>query len=130
MTQTVSPAASAVAVVSSLNPSIVSNPMNVNDSVTFTATVKPSSGAVQLSGSVTFTDNGLTIPECPTAVPVLPASGVATCTTKALVAGANTILVAYNSDSNFTASNTSLTPRALVSLKDSTTQAIPSLRRR
>ncbi|HEV2322973.1 MAG TPA: Ig-like domain-containing protein, partial [Terracidiphilus sp.] len=58
----VSPASSSTVVTSSVNPSVVPNPNNVNDTVTFTATVMPNAGSVPLTGSVTFTNNGLTLP--------------------------------------------------------------------
>jgi large repetitive protein len=103
--QKVTPAPTTLAVSSSLNPSIVANPSNKGDSVTFTAKVSPFTDPVQLSGSVTFTDNGIGIADCATPVPVDPTTGKATCTTKALVSGSNTILAVYGNDTNYTTSN-------------------------
>jgi hypothetical protein len=70
-----------------------------------TATVTPSTGPVLLSGAVTFTNNGGPIPECPTAKPVTPSTGVASCMTTSLIAGSHTIGAAYGSDPNFTGSS-------------------------
>lgn len=109
VTQKVTAGASSVSLTSSLDPSVVLNPQNVNDAVNLTATVSPSSGPVALSGSVTFTANGAPIAECQSAVPVNPSTGVASCVTKSLGAGAHTILAVYNSDANFTSSSSSIT---------------------
>ncbi len=106
--QTVNAAASATALVSSLNPSVVRNTNNHNDTVTFTATVTPITGPVLLSGAVTFTDGGNPIPECGSPVPVNPATGIATCTTTSLGFGAHTILGVYGSDPNFLSSNSTV----------------------
>ena len=94
--QVVNPAAAAVSVVSSTNPSAV------NQAVTFTASVTAPSGPIALSGSVTFTDNGKALSDCP-AVKVSNI-GVATCTTSKLTQGSHTILGTYGSDTNFTES--------------------------
>jgi hypothetical protein len=110
----VNPASSTIAVVSSVNPSVVPNPNNVNDTVTFTATVMPNAGAVQLSGFVTFTNNGLSLPECPTPVAVNPATGQAACTTSSLTAGVDTILAVYSNDPNYLTSSGVATPAQTV----------------
>ncbi|HEV2278375.1 MAG TPA: Ig-like domain-containing protein, partial [Acidobacteriaceae bacterium] len=94
----------------SVNPSVVPNPNNVNDTVTFTATVMPNAGSVPLTGSVTFTNNGLTLPECPTPVAVNSASGQATCVTSSLTAGVDTILAVYSNDPNYLTSSGVATP--------------------
>jgi len=109
LTQTVKAIASSTAVASSLTPSIVKNPSNFHDSVIFTAIVTPISGPVQLSGAVTFTDNGTPILECQTAIPVNPSTGVATCSTISLSSGTHSILMTYGGDPNFTTSNNALT---------------------
>ncbi|HEX8712385.1 MAG TPA: Ig-like domain-containing protein, partial [Terracidiphilus sp.] len=97
-------ASTTVVVVSSLNPSIVQNPKNVNDTVTFTATVgSTGTVSVPLSGTVSFTANGLTLLDCP--AKQVNASGQATCTTTSLVAGADTILAVYSNDPNYTGSS-------------------------
>jgi len=103
--QTVNPATSNTTLASSLNPSVIKNQNNHNDSVTFTAKVTPITGPVMLSGSITFTYNGNLIPECATPVPVIPATGIATCTTTSLGFGSNTILAVYGNDGNFLSSN-------------------------
>lgn len=109
----VAPAGTSVTVTSSLNPSIVSNPNNVSDTVTLTAMVTPSSAgtvSVPLSGSVTFTENGRAIPECP-----LPVSVTApVCTTTSLPAGQDTILAVYSNDNNYTGSTGYLTANGQV----------------
>jgi len=106
--QTVNAAQTSTVLVSSLNPSVVRNANNHNDTVTFTATVSPTTGPVLLSGAVTFTDSGNPIPECGAPVPVAPATGVATCTTTSLGFGSHTILAVYGSDANFLSSNSTV----------------------
>ena len=72
------------------------NPSEVNQPVTFTATV---TALDQLpTGNVTFSSNGNPIPECPNPVPVMQVgnSSVATCTTLSLPPGADTILASFN----------------------------------
>jgi hypothetical protein len=108
LTQTVNAAPSTTTLTSMLNPSIVKNPNNFNDAVNLTAAVTPISGPVLLSGTVTFTDNGNAIPECLNAVPVAPATGLATCTTVSLTFGSHTISAVYGGDQNFLSSNNSL----------------------
>lgn len=103
----VAPATTSVVVTSSQNPSVVANPNNVNDSVTFTATVASTGTiSVPLQGSVTFTENGLLLrgPGCPSPAPV-NAGRQASCTTTSLPAGADTILAVYSNDSNYTGSS-------------------------
>ncbi len=105
VTQTVTPAKSNTALVSSPTTSIVLNPKNYNDNVTFTATVTPFSASVPLTGSVTFSDSGAPILGCPTAVPVNPAAGVAICTTAFTIGGTHLITATYGSDLNYSGSN-------------------------
>ena len=83
VTQAVSKAGLAINLVSSLNPS------NLNQSVTFTATL-PSG----VTGSVTFT-NGATVLGTSTL-----ASGTAAVSTSSLPGGSDTITATYNGDSN------------------------------
>jgi hypothetical protein len=96
----VSPAATSLAVTSSSNPSIVQNINNVNDTVTFTATVTTPGTYVPLQGTVSFTANGIVL--CPTA-PV--ANGQATCVTTSLPGGSFAIQAGYSNDPNYTASS-------------------------
>jgi len=105
LTQTVNKAASSVAVSSSLNPS------QLNQSVTFTASISPNpSGSVSLTGSVTFADSvtAAAIPTC-TAVPVAVSGSLllATCTTSDLAVSppAHTVTATYSGDSNFSGSS-------------------------
>ncbi|MGH9590388.1 MAG: beta strand repeat-containing protein [Terracidiphilus sp.] len=103
----VAPAITSVMVISSQNPSIVTNPNNDSDSVTFTATVTSTGTiSVPLQGSVTFTENGLVLQGagCPSPAPV-NAGGQANCTTTSLPAGADTILAVYSNDTNYTGSS-------------------------
>ena len=81
------------------------NPSNVNDAVTFTATVTASaSGPINPTGTVTFTYNGSPIPDCTNPAPLI--SGVATCATQSLIAPSEVIQATYNGDNNFVTSNT------------------------
>src|SRR5215813_13359693 len=89
-------AATAAAVVSSVNPS------DFGQSVTFTATV--TSGAGTPTGTVQFKDNGANL-----GVPVaLNPSGVAQFTTTTLTGGAHTIAADYSGDTNFLTSTGTL----------------------
>ena len=97
--------------------STVTNPNNVNDQVTFTATVAPSSGAVPLSGTVSFSDNGAILTGC--AAQPVSAAGVATCAPAApgtgvttLASGVNSIVATYSEPSgsaNFISSTGTIT---------------------
>jgi large repetitive protein len=89
-----------VNVSSSLNPSIV------NNLVTFTASLTPSTG---LGGTVKFTDNGTAITGCLTQS--VSAAGVATCPDTMLMAtgSAHTIVAIYSGDSNYNSNSGSLT---------------------
>jgi Neuraminidase (sialidase) len=88
-------ATTTIALTSSVNPS------DVNQSVTFTATV---SGVVTPTGAVQFKDNGGNLGS-PVA---LNGSGVAQLTTSALTAGNHTITADYSGDGNLLASTGSL----------------------
>jgi Big-like domain-containing protein len=91
--------------------SLIANPPSAtfNTSVTFTATVASAAqGGTAFSGTMAFTDNGATIPGCG-AVAVNGTSGIATCVTSTLPAGADTIIAAYSNDKNFGGSTASLT---------------------
>jgi hypothetical protein len=92
LAQTVNKAGTTTAVVSSLNPS------TYGQSVIFTATVTPPSGATTPTGSVTFKDGGTTLGSSP-----LNASGVATYSTSALPL-AGMITAVYNGDTFYTGS--------------------------
>lgn len=124
ITQQVIEAQSTTAVISSSTQtgtatygSTVSNPNDVNDQVTFTASVSPSGGPVKLTGSVTFSDNGAALTGC-AAVPV-SAAGVSTCVPAppnagviTLTGGANSIVATYTEPSgaaNFVSSSGTLT---------------------
>jgi hypothetical protein len=93
---------------------LTANPTSAtfNTPVTFTATVATvpatAKGSTAFSGSMAFTDNGTAIPTC-ASVPVNGATGVATCVTSTLPAGADTIIATYSGDSNFGNSAASLT---------------------
>jgi hypothetical protein len=84
---------SATTVGSSLNPS------TYGQSVTFTATVTPSSGTGTPTGSVSFKDAGTTLGSS-----ALNASGVATFSTSSLAGGAHSITGVYSGDATFSGS--------------------------
>lgn len=114
---TVNQAISSVAVTSSS----AGNTSNVNDPVTFTASVTPYSGtsplsppfpgsAAALSGTVTFKDNGT--PICTGAtVSLVSGNYVATCATKLLsgTPSSHTITALYSGDSNYSGSSNNVT---------------------
>jgi len=79
------------------------NPSQLNQQVTFTATVTSSGGGMP-TGTVNFTDNGAAL--C-TAVP-LGNGGQAQCTTSALTAGMHAIAAVYSGDQNFASSQGNL----------------------
>jgi RHS repeat-associated protein len=88
-----------------------SNPAAVDDAVTFTATVAPSSGTGVPSGDVTFQDNGKAV-----AVSSVDGAGQATFTTSALAKGSHSISAVYSGDTTYASStgtlNQSITPIA------------------
>lgn len=83
-----------------------SNPSDLTQSVTFTATVT-STGP--LTGTVQFKIDGSN-----SGGPVNLSGGVATLTTAALTAGTHTVTAAYSGDANFLASNGTLTGGQIV----------------
>jgi hypothetical protein len=84
-------------VTSSVNPSVF------GQTVTFTATVSPTSGGGTPTGTVTFLDGG-----SPIGTATL-SGGQATFSTSALAAGSHTITTSYGGDANFNGSTGSLT---------------------
>jgi len=92
ITQTVSKAATSTSLASSPNPS------TVGQSVTFTATVTSSTGAIA-TGSVTFKDGTTTL-----GTGTLDATGTATFSTTTLASGSHTITATYPATTNFTTS--------------------------
>ncbi len=111
--QTVNKATTTTAITSSPNPS------DVNQSVTFTATVSPQiTGTFSPSGTVSFTDNGVGISGC---AAVNLSSGQAQCSTASLTLGTHTIVATYNGDGNFTTSNATLTGGQVVKQSPTTT---------
>ena len=85
------------------------NPSSVGDSVTFTATVMPASGATVPTGTVQFKDNGNNI-----GAPVTLVNGVASVQTNALTAGTHTITADYSGDTTFNTSSGTLAGGQLV----------------
>ena len=76
----------------------------INQAVTFTATIKPPTGAtVAPAGTVGFTDNGNAL-SCTPAYSTSNAVLTATCSISSLSGGSHTILAAYSGDTNYTAS--------------------------
>jgi hypothetical protein len=88
----VNKAASAIALVSSLNPILLQNP------VTYTATVSSTAG--KPTGTVTFQDGGVALAAC-TGVTVTTSTGVASCAVTYTVVGTHSITALYNGDANF-----------------------------
>ncbi len=86
----VNPKATQTTVVSSANPS------TVGESITFTATVAPTSGTGTPTGTVTFLDNGTSIGSG-----TLDNTGKATLMTSALTQGTHPITAQYSGDSTF-----------------------------
>jgi hypothetical protein len=75
------------------------SPQNLSTPITFTATTPAAT-----TGTVNFKVGGTTIAGCGTQA---VSSGVATCTTNALVAGSNSVTAVYSGDSNFAGSTSS-----------------------
>src|SRR5690242_7554402 len=96
LAQTVNKAGTATAVVSSINPS------TYGQSVIFTATVTPSSGAGTPTGGVTFKDGGTTLGSSP-----LNASGTATYSISNLATGGHSITAVYDGDTFYAGSTSS-----------------------
>ena len=106
--QQVNAAATTTVVTSSLNPSAY------GQSVTFTATVSPTPDG----GMVAFKDNGTAIPGCDAKS---LSSGQATCATAALTVGSHVITVEYSGNTNYAASNGTLSPNQQVNAAVTTT---------
>ena len=80
------------------------NPSNFNQAVTFTATVSAvAPGAGTPTGNVTFSDGSTSL-----GTTTLDSTGIASFATSSLAAGTHTISASYAGDSNFNASNSSL----------------------
>jgi hypothetical protein len=91
---------SAVALVSSLNPILLQNP------VTYTATVSSTAG--KPTGTVTFQDGGVALAAC-IGVTVTTSTGVASCAVTYTAVGTHSITALYNGDTNFLAAGPSNT---------------------
>jgi hypothetical protein len=89
-----------------LHPEIPT-PVTVGTSVTYTATVTKTSGSGTLTGTVSFSLNGVVVPGC--AAVALSAGGVATCTVTFSTAGNITVSSTYGHDPNFSGSSDSST---------------------
>lgn len=74
----------------------------VGQPVTLTATVTAGSGGPDPTGTVTFADNGVTIPGCG-AAPLSTSAGVttATCSTSFAAAGSHPLTTTYSGDGNY-----------------------------
>ena len=80
--------------------------VSARQSVTFTATVAPTSGAgTTPTGTVVFKDGTTVIAGCPGTL----ASGVSTCTTATLTAGSHTVTASYGGDTTYAVSTASVT---------------------
>jgi hypothetical protein len=92
ITDTINRAASAVVLATSLNPTLLQNP------VTYTSTVSSKTGMP--TGTVTFEDGGVALTAC-TGVPVTVSTGLATCAVTYTVTGTHNIIAVYSGDTNF-----------------------------
>ncbi|MGH9588126.1 MAG: beta strand repeat-containing protein [Acidobacteriaceae bacterium] len=99
--QTVGQATSGITLSSTPNPS------TTNAQVTLTAMVTAPSGTTALNGSVSFTDNGNAIADCP-ATTINPNAPTVVCKTSSLALGTHALVANYGGDANF--SNSSSTP--------------------
>jgi hypothetical protein len=97
---TINKAASAVVLITSLNPILLQNP------VTYTATVTSTAG--KPTGTATFQDGGVALTAC-TGVAVTTATGVASCAVTYTTTGTHSITAFYNGDANFLAAGPSNT---------------------
>ena len=86
------------------------NPSQLDQPVTFTASVTASGGGMP-TGTVIFTSDGGPISEC--AAPVNLVNGQATCTTSTLPLGTHIIAAMYSGDSNFAPSSGQLSQQVL-----------------
>ena len=94
-TQTINPAATSMALASSVNPSVTGQVVAITATVNVTA---PGSGTP--TGSVAFLDGGVPIAAC--ASQAVTGVGTASCATTFDPAGARAITALYSGDSNFT----------------------------
>ena len=117
LTQTVNPAATTTAVVSSANPSTVGQP------VTFTVTVTGPLGAGTPTGTVDFADGGSDFGFV--IVNGSPTSFTGEITTSFTAAGAHLITATYEGDANFAGSSGSLTQTVVPTLVVVTTSPLP-----
>jgi sugar lactone lactonase YvrE len=85
------------------------NPVFLSNSVTFTATVTPSSGAIVPTGTVTFYDGSTAIGTGTLSASGSGASAVASLTTTSLAAGSHVITAVYSGDTNSQGSTTTIT---------------------
>ena len=131
LTQVVSTASAGVVVTSSTNPSAV------GQAVTFTATISGEYGLVKgrqgrakphdVSGTVAWSANGITIAGCGTTTVASGNPGVATCTTSSLATGSYTIAANYSGDANHSGSTGTLSGGQQVTSASSTTGIASSL---
>ena len=104
-TLTVNPAGTVTTVSSSANPSVVGN------TVTFTATVTPNSGAFDNGGTVQFAVDGTNF-----GTPVTPVNGQASIDDSSLGLGTHTITATYSGDANLNGSTGTLAGGQVVQL--------------
>jgi hypothetical protein len=110
--QTVS--AGSVSTTTTLSSSV--NPSVAGQSVTFTASVTPSSGTSTPSGTVTFLDGATVIGSSP-----VDAGGSAAFTTSTLSVGPHSITVQYSGDATFAGSSSSALSQTVNKINTATT---------
>ncbi len=121
LTQVVNPTNTAIAVVSSANPSVVGQP------VTYTATASASSpgSGNPPTGNIEFFDGGTAIASCGGSTGVaVNGSGVATCVITYTATGSHTITVKYLGSSSFNASALSSPVTQVVNAAATTTVVV------
>ncbi len=90
------------------------NPSNAGDTVTFTATVAPSSGTGTPTGDVTYTIDGQA--QTPVPLQVVGGEDQAAFPISTLTVGTHTVSATYNGDSTFSQSTGGLSPDQTVNL--------------
>jgi len=102
------------------------NPLAVNASVTYTATVSGSSSTP--TGSVTFKDGGTTITSCGTGGAVTLTGGVATCAVSYSATGTQSITATYGGSTTYSSSTSTTLSEVVTTDPNTLTQSTPTAR--